>query len=232
MILLISEQATVLNCSIYQTCYMTIIDDLKWRYATKKFDSSRRVNDEDLNTIKEAIRLSASSYGLQPYEVLIIEDAETKQSLLEHSYNQSQVVDCSHLFVFCNYVDVNDKIVDSYIQNIATTRNIPLETLTDFKNAILGSIDNKTPAEIKVWGAKQCYLALANLLNACAHLKIDSCPMEGFVPEAYSKMLELEKINLFPSLVAPIGYRHPEDFNAKNLKVRKKTESLYRVLGK
>lgn len=209
---------------------MTILEDLNWRYATKKFDDAKKVSAEDLELIKEAIRLSPSSYGLQPYEILIITDQKTKASLLPHSYNQNQVVDCSHLFIFCHYIDIPDIIVDTYIDNISATRGIETEKLKGFQNAIKGSISGRSPENLQNWASKQCYLALANLLNACAHLRIDTCPMEGFVPEAYSKALNLSKLNLYPCLLAPIGYRSDDDSNAFLKKVRKKTELMFTVL--
>lgn len=209
---------------------MTILEDLNWRYATKKFDSTKKVSAEDLELIKEAIRLSPSSYGLQPYEILIITDPKTKASLLQHSYNQKQVVDCSHLFVFCHYIKIPDTIVDNYIDNISVTRGTDLEDLKGFQNVIKGSISSRNPENLQNWASKQCYLALANLLNVCAHLRIDSCPMEGFVPEAYSEALNLSKLNLYPCLLAPIGYRSVDDSIASSKKVRKKTELMFTVL--
>lgn len=203
---------------------------MKWRYATKAFDPQKKVSSTDLNILKEAIQLAPTSYGLQPYEVLIIENESIKNALVEHSYNQKQVADCSHLFVFCHYIETGDDKIDDYMRNTASIRDIEIEKLTGFRNAIKGTIDGRTKSENQIWAAKQCYLAMANLLNACAHLKIDSCPMEGFVPQAYSDVLDLEKENLFPCLATPVGYRAADDSNAQNKKVRKKSESLFRVL--
>src|SRR5690606_32156250 len=110
----------------------TFIENQNWRYATKKFDSTKSISKNDLETLKEAIRLSASSYGLQPYKVLIIENKEVREQLKPFSWNQTQITDASHLFVFANYVDVQNDHIDNYIQNIATTRSLNVEDLQAF----------------------------------------------------------------------------------------------------
>jgi len=205
-----------------------MIEDLNWRYATKKFDSSKKISAEDLESIKEATRLSASSYGLQPYEILIITDPKIKASLVEHSYNQKQVEDCSHLFVICHYKEIPDSIVEGYMKNISETRGMDIEALEGFQTAIKSAIKGKNSENLQNWAAKQCYMALSNLLSACAHLRVDSCPMEGFVPDAYSEVLNLAELNLYPCLLAPIGYRSDDDIAASFKKVRKKSENLFR----
>lgn len=203
------------------------IKDANWRYATKKFDATKKNSSEDLASLKEAIRLTASSYGLQPYKVLIIENPDLRAQLQPVSWGQSQIVDASHLLVFANIINFGEKEIDATINNMATTRNLPLEALQgygDFMKSKLVSL----PEDVKnTWTSKQTYLALGNLLNAAAELKIDVTPMEGFEPEKYNEILGLEKLGLNASLVATIGYRHEEDATQHYAKVRKSEEELF-----
>ncbi len=201
-----------------------------WRYATKKFDAAKKISTEDLNTLKEAIRLSSSSYGLQLYKVIIVENPELRAKLLPASYGQTQVVDASHLFVFAAQTTVDDSDVDGYIKNVSQTREIPAEALAGYADFMKGAIKTKSEDAKKIWNSKQTYLALANLLNAAAELKIDITPMEGFDPEQYNEILGLNKLNLTASVIAPVGYRHDEDATQHHKKVRKSNEELFITL--
>ena len=206
------------------------ITNQNWRYATKKFDAAKKISTQDLNTLKEAIRLSSSSYGLQPYKVIIVENPELRAQLLPAAYGQSQVVDASHLIVFANETNVDDETINRYINRISETRGIPAESLAGFGNYMKGGI-NSMPEDVKnIWAAKQTYLALGNLLNAAAELKIDVTPMEGFVPAKVNEILGLDKLGLNASLMAPIGYRHEEDATQLYKKVRKSNEELFITL--
>jgi nitroreductase len=206
------------------------ITNQNWRYATKKFDAAKKISTQDLNTLKEAIRLSSSSYGLQPYKVIIVENPELRAQLLPAAYGQSQVVDASHLIVFANETNVDDETINRYINRISETRGIPAESLAGFGNYMKGGI-NSMPEDVKnIWAAKQTYLALGNLLNAAAELKIDITPMEGFVPAKVNEILGLDKLNLNATLIATIGYRHEEDATQQYKKVRKSNEELFITL--
>lgn len=203
------------------------IKDANWRYATKKFDATKKITSEDLASLKEAIRLSASSYGLQPYKILIIENPEVRAQLQPVSWGQSQIVDASHLLVFANITNFGETEIDATINNMATTRNIPLEALQGYGDFMKSKLVD-LPEEVKNnWTSKQTYLALGNLLNAAAELKIDVTPMEGFEPEKYNEILCLDKLGLNASLVATIGYRHEEDATQHYAKVRKSNEELF-----
>ena len=206
------------------------IENQNWRYATKKFDATKKVSDSDLAILKEAIRLSTSSYGLQPYKVLIIENEEVRKKLQPVSWGQSQIVDASHLFVFANFTNIEDTHIDNYIENIAKTRGINTSDLKGYSDFMKTKIV-PLPEEMKSnWTAKQTYLALANLMNAAAELKIDVTPMEGFEPEKYNEILGLSNKGLNASLVATIGYRHAEDNNQFLKKVRKSEEELFETI--
>lgn len=208
----------------------TFNENAKWRYATKKFDTTKKVSEGDLNTLKEAIRLSASSFGLQLYKVIIVDNTELRAKLQPASWGQTQIVDASHLIVFANQTTVTDADVDGYIKNVSETRNVPVEALTGYGDYMKGAVGSM-PDEVKaIWTAKQTYLALGNLLNAAAELKIDVTPMEGFVPAQYNEILGLDKLNLNAAVVAAVGYRHEEDATQHQAKVRKSNEELFITL--
>jgi nitroreductase len=203
------------------------IQDANWRYATKKFDATKKVSNEDLETLKEAIRLSSSSYGLQPYKVLIVENPELRAQLQPVSWGQTQIVDASHLIVFANVTNIGETEIDAYFKNLTETRNIPMEALQGYADFMKSKITSLSEEAKNIWTSKQTYLALGNLLNAAAELKIDVTPMEGFEPEQYNEILGLKKLGLNASLVAPIGYRHEEDATQHYVKVRKSNDELF-----
>ena len=206
------------------------IENQKWRYATKKFDATKKVSASDLETLKEAIQLSTSSYGLQLYKVFIIENPEIRAQLQPVSWGQTQIVDASHLFVFANIVDVQDNHIDEYVNNMATTRGLSVEDLKGFSDFMKSKIVPLSVEQKTVWTSKQTYLAMANLINAAAELKIDVTPMEGFEPEKYNEILGLNALGLNASLIAPIGYRHEEDATQYYPKVRKPKQELFTTI--
>lgn len=208
----------------------TFLENQNWRYATKKFDAAKKITTEDLNTLKEAIRLSSSSYGLQPYKVIIVESPELRAKIQPSAWGQSQIVEASHLIIFANEINVNDTTIDNYLKNISETRNTPIEALNGYGDFMKSKIST-LPEDVKnIWTAKQTYLALGNLLNAAAELKIDATPMEGFVPAEVNEILGLEKLGLNAALIATLGYRHDEDATQHYKKVRKSNEELFITL--
>lgn len=208
----------------------TFLENQNWRYATKKFDAAKIISKADLDFLKESIRLSASSYGLQLYKVIIVENTDVRAKLQAAAWGQSQIVEASHLIVFANYTKVEDEDINEYINNAAETRGIPAASLSGYGDYMKGSLKNKTPDEINIWTQKQTYLALGNLLNAAAELKIDATPMEGFVTAQFNEILGLDKLNLNAAVVATIGYRHEEDATQHHKKVRKSNENLFVTL--
>jgi nitroreductase len=205
----------------------TFLENQNWRYATKKFDATKKVSKADIDFLKEAIRLSTSSYGLQAYQIIIVENPEVRAKLQPASWGQSQIVDASHLIVFANYTKIDNDDIDSYLQTIATTRNLPIEAISGYGDYMKGAISKKTSEEINIWNQKQTYLALGNLLAAAAEIRVDVTPMEGFVPAQYNEILGLDKLNLNAALVATIGYRSEDDATQHNKKVRKSNEDLF-----
>lgn len=206
------------------------IENANWRYATKKFDTTKKVSEKDLEVLKEAIRLSASSFGLQPYRVLIVENPELRAKLQGASWGQAQIVEASHLIVFANITNFGDQEVDSYFDNLINTREIEMEAVQGYKDFVKNFV-NTLPVDAKnIWTSKQTYIALSNLLNAAAELKIDVTPMEGFEPQKYNEILGLDKLGLNASLVATIGYRHEDDGLQHLKKVRKSEKELFLTL--
>ena len=210
---------------------MRIITDLKWRYATKKFDATKRISSKELEKLKEAVQLAASSYGLQLYKVLIVENKETRTKLQEVSWGQTQVVDASHLFVFCNYTSISEQHLNEYASIKSEQQKIPLDKLKGYVEFIQTKLSEMTPEAINTWTSKQTYIALTNLMNACAELKIDSCPMEGFEMEKYDDILGLTPRGLSTALVCPVGYRSKEDITQHAPKVRKEMKDLFEVVN-
>jgi nitroreductase len=206
------------------------IENLNWRYATKQFDSTKKISNEDLEKLKEAIQLSASSYGLQPYKILIVEDTETREKLKAASWGQSQITDASQLIVFANMTDFDESLVDDYILNTSNTRNIDASNLKDYADLMKSQL-NPLPKEMKAfWTAKQTYIALGNLLSAAADFKIDACPMEGFDAKKYNEILDLNSQNLNASVVATVGYRSEKDDTQHYKKVRKSKKELFSTI--
>ncbi len=208
----------------------TYIEDLNWRYATKKFDATKEISQEDLNTLLESIQLSASSYGLQPYEVIVVKNQEVREKLKAAAWNQTQITDASYLLVFANLESVNETYVDSYLDNIAETRNLSREDLKGMEDMIKNTTLQLPSEAQNTWAAKQAYIALGNLLSAAATLKIDTCPMEGFDSEKFDEILGLKEKNLTTAVIAPVGYRSEEDQYQYLTKVRKSKSDLIEII--
>ena len=205
----------------------TIISNANWRYATKKFDASKKISEQDFATLKEAIRLSASSYGLQPYKVLIIENPELRAKLQPAAWGQTQIVDASHLFIFANITNFGETEIEAYFKDLTETRGIPMEAVQGYADFMKSKVLPLSLESRNNWTAKQTYIALANLLSAAAELKIDATPMEGFEATQVNEILGLEKLGLNVSLIATVGYRHADDGTQHYAKVRKSNEELF-----
>lgn len=203
------------------------LEALNWRYATKKFDPSRHLTETELANLLEAVRLSPSSYGLQPYRILVVTDPELRKQIQAASWNQSQVTEASHLLIFAHRTDFGPELIDSYLDEVAETRGTGRDALTGYsdfmKSKLLG-----LPADQKAsWTARQAYIALGTLLSAAAEFQIDVCPMEGFEPARVNQILGLDAQHLSAVLMAPIGFRSAEDPTQNNQKVRRSHENLF-----
>lgn len=191
----------------------TFITQLNWRFATKIFDKEKKVNQEDLNTILDAIRLAPSSMGLQPFHVFVITDEKLREDLKKLSYRQAQVTDASCLLIFCARNDIDSRI-DSMIDLISGNNKEAKEGLSGFKEMLINFTLGKSKEELMDWSARQTYLALGFGLAACAELGIDSTPMEGFDSQAVHKKLNLPE-NIFPVAYMAVGYRKEEPSRKK-----------------
>lgn len=203
---------------------MTTINKLEWRYATKKFNPEKTLSDEKLNIVKQAFNLTATSFGLQTIKLLVIKSKDIRQKLVEHSFGQKQVLEASHLLVLCIQDNIQTDDVEAHFDNVEAIRATPKSVLEPFERDLKNMMAAKSVEERQKWSVNQAYIALGNLMTVCAMEEIDSCPMEGFDPKAYDKLLNLESMNLRSVLLLPVGYRSNDDMFADFKKVRKSLE--------
>ncbi|MGY4538877.1 nitroreductase/dihydropteridine reductase [Mucilaginibacter sp. UYNi724] len=206
---------------------MSLVDKLKWRYATKKFDTTKKIPADKLQAILDAVQLAPSSIGLQHYRILVIEDAETREKLKAVGYGQPQITDASQLIVFAAETNINEDFGKKYIDNVAVTRNIPREALAGFEGMVLGAIKGRTPEQLLIWAQKQAYIGLGVLITAAADQDVDICPMEGFDPAGFDEVLSLKEKGLTATVMATIGYRSEDDATANAAKVRRPASEFF-----
>jgi nitroreductase len=205
---------------------MSLLDSLKWRYAVKRMNGNK-IPEATMNTILEATKLAPSSFGLTPYNIIVIEDKETRKKLQPHFYNQPQVGESSALVIFATWNSITEKEVAAYMQEIAEERGVPVESLNDFAGYINGSIKNLTAEQLQIWAAKQTYIALGFALVAAATEEIDATPMEGFKPDAVDEALGLKELGLHSAVAVTLGYRDAaNDYLSGAKKVRRASEKL------
>lgn len=199
---------------------------LKWRYACKKFDSTKKISKKKIKRISKAFQLTATSFGLFPIKMMIVSSQEIKDSLLEHAFNQQQVTSCSHLLVLCVDSTINESIIDAHFELEKKVRGVKDEDIVNFRNMLKDSFSKKTEGEIEQGIKNQAYIALGNLMTVCAMEKMDTCPMEGFNPQKFDEILKLQEKNLKSVLLLPVGYRAEDDFMINLKKVRKSLDEL------
>jgi nitroreductase len=206
---------------------MDLLKSLEWRYATKKMNGEK-VPQDKLEKILEATRLAPSSYGLTPYNVIVVEDQKLKEELQGACYGQTQLTDSSAVLVFATWDDVTEEAVDIYIQETAKQRGIGVEMLGEFSGMIKGSLSNMTQEQKVAWAQRQAYIGLGFALVAAATEEVDSTPMEGFVPTSVDNILGLKELGLMSVAVLPLGYRDTEnDYLASLKKVRWENEKFF-----
>jgi nitroreductase len=205
---------------------MSIIEDLNWRYATKEFDPSKRVSPKDLETLLDALVLSPSSFGLQPWKFVVVENQELKEQLLANSWNQKQVVQASHVLVLCRPLTFGAEDVINFVRSTAEIRAQEAETLSGYQKVMTDFLGRMNDAQIAEWMKNQIYIALGNLMTVAATMRIDACPMEGFVSTEYDKVLGLTEKGLASVVVCPVGYRAASDKYGDLSKVRYEKENL------
>lgn len=204
-----------------------IEEALTWRYAVKKFDSEKELSPEQLESVLTALQLTPTSMGLQLMKFLVIKDEKLKEAFVPLAFNQHQVVDCSHLLVLCRVDEVREEHITSYVEQTAIIRGlkVPSKQLDGFESMLRSTLNMSREQQVK-WMDNQVYLALGNLLTACAVEGIDACPMEGFMPYKVNELLGLTEKGLQSVILCPIGFRSEEDKYATFPKVRRKTAEL------
>jgi nitroreductase/dihydropteridine reductase len=205
---------------------MELIESLQWRYATKKMNGDKIPQDK-LERILEATRLAPSSYGLTPYQVIVVEDQDIKEQLVGACYGQTQLKDSSAVLVFATWDTIDEESVGNYINTIAKERNLPVDNLNDFKGMMTGTITNMTEEQKTIWAQKQVYIGLGFSLVASAIEGVDSTPMEGFVPSKVNEILGLKELGLSSTVILTLGYRDPIDVLSHLKKVRRDNDNFF-----
>lgn len=201
----------------------TLLENLAWRYATKKFDPAKKIPEHTWSTLESAARLAPSSYGFQPWRFLVVTNPKVREQLKAVSWNQPQITDASHLVVFCQKTSLTDSDVEHYLNVIAEQRGVTRESLKGFEGMLKGSVadPSKLPGgSVLTYTRSQTYIALGFFLSAAAMLGVDACPMEGFDPAGYDKILNVSKDGYMPVVLAAAGYRASDDWLATQKKVR------------
>lgn len=210
---------------------MNLIESLNWRYAVREF-SNARIDEKTIAALLDTTRLSATSYGLQPYRLILIDDKELRQDLLKHSMGQEKVLKSSHLVVIAVQTQIDEHMIDRYLADVAKNRSIAIAELQGFGNHVKQVFAAMTAQEKRVWAHQQAYIALGTLLTAAAVMQIDSCPMGGFEAEGYNQVLGLEQLGLECAVICALGVRHPEDTSATSPKVRYPYHEMVIQLGR
>ncbi|HEY5346360.1 MAG TPA: NAD(P)H-dependent oxidoreductase [Verrucomicrobiae bacterium] len=208
-----------------------LLKSLEWRYATKVFDATKKIPADVWSALEKSLVLTPTSYGLQPYQFLIVQDAAKRAALLPNSWGQKQVVDCSHFVVFTAQTEMTEADVDKLISRTVELRKLPAGSLDAYRGMMLGDVVNgprgKTAHE---WAARQVYIALGNLMTCAAVLGVDACPMEGINPPEYDKILGLEGSGYKTVVALALGYRSANDKYASLAKVRYETAELVKIV--
>ena len=208
-----------------------LLNALRWRYATKVFDPTKKIPAETWETLKQALILTPTSYGLQPYRFLVIESPAKRAELLPHSWGQKQVVDASHFIVFTVQIKVTQAHVDRLINHTSRVRQVPPDFLNSYRGMMLNDLVSGPRSKIaREWAAHQAYIALGNLMTCAAVLGVDACPMEGFVPAEFDRVLGLNGSGYASVVCCALGYRSVSDKYAGLAKVRYAEADLLSVV--
>jgi len=205
-----------------------LLDRLNWRYATKQFDPNRTISAQDWATLEEALKLTPSSGGLQPWKFIVVTDPAVRAKLLPASYGQPQITNASHLVVFAAKRNFSEGDVEAFIRHAAATRGVSVESLAAYRDMLVGGIVKSMDEPARdAWARNQAYIALGNLLTSAALLGIDACPMEGFNRAQYDEILGLNKQGFASAVIATLGYRSSSDQYASAPKVRFPKEQVF-----
>ncbi len=199
----------------------SLLSHMQWRYAVKKFDTTRHITSEHWKILEQAMALSPSSYGLQPWKFLVVQDKAVRQRLFQASMGQRKVIECSHLVVFASRTDITTEDIERWLARLAELRSIPEAELARMRKTMAGDLVTGPRHAIAAdWAKRQTYLALGIFLAGAAMTGIDTCPMEGFDPKAYDDILGLSALGYATAVIATAGFRSPQDASADEPKVR------------
>jgi nitroreductase len=207
----------------------TVVEQLRWRYATKKFDPVRTIPPDTWAALEQALVLTPSSYGLQPWKFFVVTDRAVKAKLPEHSWGQRQPQDCSHMVVLALKANLGEADVDRHVARVSEVRGQPVEALARFKQTMMGSLADP-PFDVNDWAARQVYIALGQFMACAALLGIDTCPMEGIDPAKYDEVLGIGAQGYRTVVACPAGYRAVDDKYAQVPKVRFRVEDVIQVI--
>ena len=203
-----------------------ILEGMKWRAAINKFDTAKKLTDDQIKKLMETVFLTPSSFGLQPWRFLVVTNPEIRAQLQVAGYNQPKIAEASHLVVFAVEKIVDDKLVDKYMASVGKIRGMAPEALKGYADMIKGSIAGRTPEQNVEWATRQVYIALGTLVAAGAVEGIDVAPMEGFDPKKFDEILGLDKLGLSAVVIAAVGFRSADDPVSKMPKVRYSKDEL------
>jgi len=204
-----------------------LLSALSWRYATKVFDPARKIPADTWAAVERSLVATPSSFGLQPWRFLVVADPALRERLVPASWNQRQVADASHLVVFCACSRITEADVQKLIDATSAARGIPAAALDGYKQLMINDVVRGPRSKVAAeWSARQCYIALGQLMTACAVLGLDACPMEGFDPAQYDRILGLEGTSWRAVVACPVGYRAADDKYAQLAKVRYPAEDV------
>lgn len=206
------------------------IENLNWRYATKEFDSSKKVSREDLENIIEVFRLTPSSYGLQPWKLFVVENEEKKEKIMQNSWNQKQVWENSYLLVFAKPLEISKDLADRHIKNTAKINSVSEDVFAWYRAMLYSFLENNTKENLDFWAREQVFLAFWNVMSYLAEKKIDSCAIWGFSKEAVDEILDLKEKWFESVVMLPIGYRKQDDKYADSPKVRFEKDDISEII--
>ncbi len=206
------------------------LNNLTWRYATKKFDAQQKLSSTETDMLEEALRLSPSSFGFQLWKFYRVDDPAIRTAVKDAGYGQTQLTDASHLYALASKFAPTEQDVVDFIESIKTARGVTDESLAGYKKALESAVIGKPAGDIAAWTAKQVYIALGFLLDAAAQHKIDACPMEGFDSVKVSEIIGATKEGYTVQVLCPVGYRATDDKYAAEKKVRYPKERIIKII--
>lgn len=205
---------------------MTIIDNLRWRYAVNRFDITKTIPEESLACILEAGNLAATSYGLQPFQFVVVRNQDTRNQLVQHAYGQTHFAKNSILIVLAARTDIDEAYITEFTDRIEKVRSLPPGSVDGYKAVMLNDLPKRTPEARLAWAREQAFIALGTMIAAASELRIDNHAMTGFNSEKFNEILDLNTAHLRATVALALGYRSPDDDTQNRAKVRKELKDM------